>query len=172
MRNRSTRAPETRETGAHTFHYDRSERLERGGVDRDGSPQKSGGLFKRNRSLAIVVIDLLVILLIYGLYVLFFAPAGHTATIAGHEMTLRAFSFDQDLYLTVRAVGSDDAESRPVTVVFAVGEETEVVQALLPGAGQARTVRAIVEGAVADRVTATISVGQDSQTLRASVDAD
>lgn len=166
------RGPETRDPGAYTYHYDRMERLSRGGVDRDRADGQQGGLFKRNRSLAIIVIDLLVILLIYGLYQLFFAPAGHIGEIAGHEVTLRAFSFDDELYVTLRAAGNGDAIESPMTVVFAAGDESAAAQELLPGADSERAYRAVLAVPASSRVTATLTVGGETETLQAVVDAE
>lgn len=166
------RGPETRDPGAYTYHYNRTERLSRGGTDRDRRDEQQGGIFKKNRSLAIVVIDLLVILLIYGLYQLFFAPASHIGEIAGHEVTLRAFSFDEEIYVTLRASGAEGALESPLTVVFAAGEETSAAQELLPGAGEARSYRAVLAAPESERVTATLNVGDSVETLQAAVDAE
>jgi hypothetical protein len=155
------RQEESREDGAYAFHYHRQERLSRGGVDRDGPAPPKGSIFKRNRSLAIVVIDLLVILLIYGLYILFFAPSNSSATIAGHALTLRAFSFESDAYVTLVFEAGDEARREPVTVTFEAGEETVEVSEVLPEAGTSKNLRAILDGQGEERVTATVTVGDE-----------
>lgn len=170
-----TRHRETREEGAYTFHYDRRERLATGGVDRDGAPARKGGIFKRNRSLAIVVIDLLVILLVFGLYRFFWAPTPHLSRIAEHSLTLVAFEFGSDIYVTLRIEAEDGSAGAPVTVEFEAGDESALVQDVLPGSGSKTTVRAILSmgrNARVDAVGATVTVGEQSVSLSANIEEE
>ena len=128
-RRRSDR--ETRDPGRAGFHYSREERL---GYESDGGGEEPRGIFRRNRSLAITLIDVLVVLLMFGLYLLFFRPEPGVESLGGYRFEGNAFRFDGDLYVTLTATRADDApaavgEASLLRVEFPGGE---VVTDVLP----------------------------------------
>jgi hypothetical protein len=126
---------ETRSAGGHHFHYDRSERLAaKAGGER---VEVSGGLFKRNRSLAIILLDLGVIVIIFLLLQFVITP-GRSATRSGDfRLELKAFRFEDEIYSTLEItrfrdrMGLISGEEALVEVRIEDGEE---ILDVLPGA--------------------------------------
>jgi hypothetical protein len=88
---------ETRDSGTPHFHYDRSERLQ--GSGEEAKPQS---YFRRNRNWLITLLDVGLLLVMFGIYKLFLAPEPATRRVAGLEFQLEAFVFDDELYLNVK----------------------------------------------------------------------
>lgn len=112
MKQSDGRGDEAKGAGSLSFHYDREERLR-------GRPEQTprGGFLFRNRSLAIVVIDLLVVFVVFVLIRLFIFTGAGSASIGPFEVTLDAFAFDNEIYLTVTVTATEP-------VVPTSGEET------------------------------------------------
>ena len=92
------------------FHYSREERL----ASRPEKPEQPRGLFKRNRSLAITLLDVSLVLLMFLLYLFLFRPAPGNATFESYDVNGTAFLFDDGLYVTITTELTDD-ESLPPT---------------------------------------------------------
>ena len=130
------RSPETSGRGDLGFHYDRDER--RG--DRGEREPARGGIFQRNRSLAITLLDLLLVLIIFGLYMVFFRPGASDALarIDGYTVEGSAFVFEDEVYATV-TVGLDEGgevregEQTLVTLRFPDGTSSTDVLPSDPG---------------------------------------
>ncbi len=105
MNRRETNDP----TGAPHFHYSRAERLVYDPANE--AKKKPESIFKRNRSLAIILIDLAVILLIYVIYLIFLAPDASTARMSSFEFRLRAVQFGDDVLVTLAVESLSDAGS-------------------------------------------------------------
>ncbi|MFW5742127.1 MAG: hypothetical protein ACOCW3_02790 [Spirochaetota bacterium] len=107
---RRRRAPETSDRGDPGFHYDREERL----GERGQREPEQGGIFGRNRSLAITLLDLLLVLIIFTVYMVFFRPGASDALgqLDGYAIDATAFVFEADVYVTV-TVGLADEVSAP-----------------------------------------------------------
>jgi len=84
------------------------------------APRRRGGLFAGNRSLLIIFIDVMVILIIYGIYVMFLAGPTSTRTIDGYRFSFSASRLDSTALATLRITARDDAaaEDPIVTVRF------------------------------------------------------
>ena len=84
------------------------------------APTRRGGLFAGNRSLLIIFIDVMVILIIYGIYVMFLAGPTSTRTIDGYRFSLSASRLDSTALATLRITARDDASAEDpiVTVRF------------------------------------------------------
>ena len=101
------------------YHYDRSERLKRGG--HDPAARSKYGILRNNRSLLILLLDLLLIVIIYVLLALVFKPNPAKDTRFGYEFTLRAVEFEDRILCTVRATPvAEESEyaGRVLTVSF------------------------------------------------------
>lgn len=101
------RGAETSGRGDLGFHYDRDERL----GDRGERKSEQGGIFRRNRSLAITLLDVLLVLIIFALYMVFFRPGASDALVSvdGYTVDGSAFVFETDVYVTV-TVELEDGE--------------------------------------------------------------
>ena len=178
---------ETSGSGDHFYHYNRDERLA-GQPVRD---QPSGSIFRRNRSLLIIMLDIVIVLLMFVLYLFFFRDDPDTVQLAGYRIEGNAFLFDESLYVTVRVDRSTDsdapagqrpAEQRPaeqppagartlLTVRFP--DQTEVTDALPVRAGYPTTVRHVLDAEQADRYepgdTVAVDVDAGGQTTTVEI---
>ncbi len=93
-RNRGDRS-EGRPEG-YQFYSSREERL----AGREEPVRETGSIFRRNRSLLIILLDIVIVLLMFVLYLLFFQP--ETGVQVGpYTIEGTGFSFDDERYLTV-----------------------------------------------------------------------
>ncbi len=122
------------------FHYSREERLSQPGAPRFRVPRK-GGLFRRNRSLLIVLIDVLLISVVFFLYRQFFASPTYESEIAGYKLLLRVFPVKDKVIVNLRVTGSraasdgeeGDAQAPDrVFVRFLLGEDELRLSERLP----------------------------------------
>jgi len=107
---RRRRDPETSGRGDLGFHYDREERL----GDRGQREPEQGSIFRRNRSLAITLLDLLLVLIIFALYMVFFRPGSSDALVRldGYAVDGTAFVFEAEVYVTVTVGLADEVAVR------------------------------------------------------------
>ena len=134
-------------SGQPGFHYNRDERTA-------GRPERRprGGFLFRNRSLAIVLIDLLVVFVVFVLLRLFVFSGDQVNTVGPFAVALEAFMFEDDLYLTVSVEALDPLEPRSgaeslFVVEFPDGTEvTDVVPASEGDVVEVRHVTARVAG--------------------------
>lgn len=133
------------------------------------SPTKRGGLFAGNRSLLIIFIDVMVILIIYGIYITFLAGPTSSRTIDGYRFSFSASRLESTALATLRITASDEApaEDPIVTVRFrdvaggdAGGDDGASVKDVLPEQeGQERVFRRRVR------------VGEGQELIKVDVDA-
>ncbi len=83
-------------------------------------PARRGGMFAGNRSLLIIFIDIVIILIIYGLYVTFLAGPTSVRTIDGYRFSLSASPLESSALATLRISAGEAAEAEDpiVTVRF------------------------------------------------------
>jgi hypothetical protein len=82
------------------------------------APTRRGGLFGGNRSLMIIFIDVMVILIIYGIYVTFLAGPTSTRTIDGYSFSFSASRLESTALATLRISARDeDAADDPIVTV-------------------------------------------------------
>ena len=125
------------------FHYSRAERL---GRDEDAADERPKGLFKRNRSLLIVVLDVFLLLLMFVLLQFLFRPGTTSKRVGDFTFTVTAFVFDNEVYATVEALALSDwnatsGESALLTLRFPDG--SEVTDVLPSAAGESTVVRSV-----------------------------
>lgn len=175
MRPRETNDP----TGAPHFHYSRAERL---GYDpaAEAKPKKEG-IFQRNRSLAIILIDIAIILLIFIIYIFFLAPDASTAQMSSYEFRLRAVEFGDDVLVTL-AVESLSETGAPTAagegileIVLSDQNGVELLRIIEtpPEAGEERVVREILSDfqlpGEQGRIVADLQLGENRTRVRASI---
>lgn len=169
---------ETRYPGELAFHYNREERLQ------SLSPEvmsrlegrKSTGLFKKNRTLMIILLDVLVIIFLYFLLMPFLNKRAQTAELAGYEMKLRAFLYENTTFVSLRITnpGTEaEEEGEMVSVRFYLEDaETDVeVIDILPAEGEEeRILRTQLEGGKKKkRVYAEVRIRGETETLRTDI---
>jgi hypothetical protein len=142
---------ETRVPGGAGFHYSREERLAGTNLGKREEPK---GLFRRNRSLAIILLDVLLILLIYVLFQFVFTPGRSRARVGDYDLTLSAFRFESEIYASVEIVRARSNEPVPqgeaslVQVTF--GPDEVVLDALPLVPDEPITVSAVLDAAESD----------------------
>jgi hypothetical protein len=99
------RAKETSGNGDLRFHYNREERLEG-----RAEPVRRGGFLFRNRSLAIVLIDLLFVFVVFVLLRVFIFDGNSPETVGPYAVEVSAFAFDGEIYVTVQITRDEPAE--------------------------------------------------------------
>ncbi|TFH03827.1 MAG: hypothetical protein E4H09_04565, partial [Spirochaetales bacterium] len=106
------RGPETRDSGSAHYHYNREERI----AGRQHEEKKSWlSLFRRNRSLTITILDVLLLLIVFLLYQFFISPQAGIRRIDGVEFRFTGFSFDDELYITVEVERFRDSRATTPT---------------------------------------------------------
>jgi hypothetical protein len=80
------------------FHYSREERLRMGG--REPEERKPGGIF-RNRTLLIILLDVIFIFIIFGAANLLFPIFGSRTTIDGNLFRLRGVEVEESILFTL-----------------------------------------------------------------------
>ena len=153
------------------------------------APERRGGMFAGNRSLLIIFIDIVIILIIYGLYVTFLAGPTSVRTIDGYRFSLSASSLESSALATLRISAGEGAEADDpiVTVRFrdagdaGVGRgaandgrrDAEDGRAAAPGDGSTVEVKDVLpEREGQERVfRRRVTLGEDQELIRVEVDA-
>jgi hypothetical protein len=159
------------------FHYDRDERLRQRGRQ-EQSPK--GGLFRRNRSLTILLLDIVLILVLYLVLQFFVFGVQERHTALGCRFVLRAVAFEDDVLVTLRITRREEqaeaAESPVARAVFRLdGSDTRGEDAdLLPSeVDEPRYLRArLPRREDAGSVTASVEVGGRTFELSAPVEQE
>lgn len=159
--------------GGLTYHYSRSDRLKMGGHDLE-APKKKGSIFNRNRSLAIVLIDIALIVVIYIIFSLVFNTEPTSESYGGYNFSLRAVAFADEVLCTVRVTQQEPEEGVagvPATVRFSSGGgSAETIDLLPTGNTSERLFRARLQRSeAANEVRATVEIGDHSFTIETQV---
>lgn len=101
---------ETQDSRSPNFHYDRAERLAAGAGEKPPEPK---GLFRRNRSLAIILLDVIVIVIMFLLLQFVFTPGKSWTRVGDYRVDLIAFKFESDVYATLEISRVRDGDGRP-----------------------------------------------------------
>lgn len=167
------------------YHYDREERY------RYLSPEiahrtKKKGIFKGNRGLIILLIDILLILLLYFILNPLLQGRASGADFMGYEIRLRAFSYEGEVFMSLRFVtaepdaaaeaaeaADDGAAGTLVRVFFSLeGSETVIEETdLLPlREGGERVVRTrITPVGKPESARAEVRIGGESLVLETNI---
>jgi hypothetical protein len=95
---------------SYNFHYDRAERIAVGG---DEKPPEPKGLFRRNRSLAIILLDVIVIVIMLLLFQFVFTPGRSWSRVGDYRVDLAAFTFETEVYATVEISRIREGQQMP-----------------------------------------------------------
>ncbi len=150
--------------------------------DADRSPvaESTAGrrrLFTRNRSLVITVLDLSIVLLIFGIYFFVLAPDPSRARVDGVSASVESFAFDDRVYVTVTVTRTErdqpvDGAGSILVVVFDDG--TRVVD-VLPHPDGPVYVRHVITGIDATetlregQTVVILTIGDDERELVARI---
>ncbi|MFW5786381.1 MAG: hypothetical protein ACOCYC_03980 [bacterium] len=179
-------SPDETGGGMH-YHYNREERLAR----RPDRWQPSGGVFKRNRSLTIILLDVLIVVILFAIFRIFIFGDGGPPELRGYTVALDVLNTSQGVLAVVTLdAGADPEESSGiVTVRFRpvgatrngaspgtssedrAGGEAVEVKDLLPEPGERRRISELLPSETTS-VTATIEIDEDSLELQASVESE
>lgn len=170
---------ETRYPGELYFHYNREDRLK--SVRPEITSRLEGckpkkGLFRKNRTLMIILLDVLVIILLYFILMPFLNKRAQTAELAGYEMKLRAFLYEDTTFVSLGithtgAEGNADGELAHVRFYLEEGENgVEVIDILPEGLEEERILRTQLEGGKKKkRVYAEVRIRGETETLRTEI---
>lgn len=123
---RFRRRPNPASDGLTTFRYNRAERESAAPCSGD---RATGGFFRRNRSLTLTLIDVSIVLVLFGIYWFFLRPADWQTRIDGFRFRAEATLIEQQVDLRVRVDGPRGRDDRAVW-------ETRVVSVHSAGASQ------------------------------------
>jgi hypothetical protein len=157
------------------YHYNREERLARR-PDHYEAPK--GGIFKRNRSLAIILLDVMVILLIFLIFRTFVFGGGADAPeLQGYRLDMRLLETSQGVLalVTIRAPEEVEETSGIVEVSFSPGDGAPAdagsseVGDLLPEPGEVRRISELFPAGTT-QVDAVVSIDDKRLDLEAEIE--
>lgn len=156
------------------FHYDREDRLSREGAPDLG--KRRGGILKGNRSLTILLLDILLLLLIAFVVIGLFQRSSYKGKLEGYALTLSALAYQDAAYITLTLEGlKAEAEAPRVFVKFylAGSDEELFVSDVLPvKEGE----KIVLKGSLPlygdeEEILAEVKIGDKSKILEKSLSA-
>lgn len=154
--------------GDYHFHYKREERIERGG--RGAARGNAGGVFRRNRALTIVLLDIVILLIVMGVWWAFLRTPTDALNLGDYRFELSAGVNKGSTYttLTVRNTGSDRSSALFTVEFTGEGGETIEDRDVLPIPGDVRVIRARWNNEL-DEVRMSVEWGEQFGEVRTSV---
>ncbi len=135
-----------RNEGEMHFHYNRDERLEMAG--RRPKFDTRGSIFRRNRSLLIILLDVLLLLIVFGVWWAFLRTPEDSVARDGYRFELAALAVGEETVATLTITNRGDSLDAPLfDVEFRsilpddVAGENLRDRDVLPVPGDVRTVR-------------------------------
>lgn len=152
------------------YHYNREERTAL--KHQPAREPVSGNIFRRNRSLAIVVLDVMILLLVFGIWWAFMRTPSDSVMVNDYRFELTGGISEGDTYavLTVRNDGEDrsaalfDARFESAPDAEAAAERSEI----LPMPGDVEVVRVRWQGSY-EELRATVRWRDGSAEIQATV---
>jgi hypothetical protein len=133
------------------FHYDREERIQYLSHYTRNIGGKPKGILRGNRSLTILLVDILVIVLIYVIFSLFGGISSTIKANSGYTLGFNGFLHDDKVYLSLKVTARRNQESldnEMIEVVFSLGrngDELTVLEILPEEKGGSRVLRAVFD---------------------------
>lgn len=167
------RKEESREPGSLHFHYDREER-EDGLSKYVRQNLHTTGFLRRNRSLAITLIDLAVLVPLVLIFVFFIRSRPGPELYAGYELRATASRSGDRIFVAIEFERTEesviDGFVRISLRVLPDDRRVELVDALPEGPGERRTIRGMVESTAKEpRLFATIDLGEQTEVVEIEV---
>ena len=156
------------------FHYNREDRLSREGAP-DLAKRKSG-IFKGNRSLTILLLDILLLLLIAFVVIGLFQRSSYKGKLEGYALTLSALAYQDAAYVTLTLESLKTAAASPrvfVKFYLSGSDEELLVSDVLPvKEGKKRVLKASLPlYGDEEEVLAEVEIGDKSIVLKKSISA-
>ena len=142
----------------HNYHYKREERL-----TMPNAPKKdtnlSKNIFKRNKSLVIILVDIIIILVVFSFFKIFIEMPSYVDENNGYVLTLSGFSTSEEVIVRIKIKKEEqDAASGKAEMTFKAGNnKLEIISELPVKAGE------VLE------ITDTIGVLEKSDELTAEI---
>jgi len=144
---------ESQEKGKYHFHYNREERLKSLSPEIRDRAYKPRGIFKRNKSLIFILIDIGVILFFLFGFSIFGTIMSSRKIQEGISFQLKAFEYNEKIYVSLKIKtrqNLDPQGSNIITVNFYCGkdnadESIEIVDLIPQKKGGERIIRAVFE---------------------------
>lgn len=162
-----------RNDGELHFHYNRDERLEL--ADRRPKFVTKGSIFRRNRGLTIVLLDILLLLIVFGVWWGFLRTPEDSIVLDGYRFELSALGRGEATLVTLTITNRGDAVDAPLfDAQFRLIRDERVRPGaiddrdVLPVPGDVRTMRVSFDE-TADRVEAEVRYNASSLVLRTTV---
>jgi hypothetical protein len=149
------------------YHYSRKERMAMPNAPRLEVRHRKG-VFRGNRSLLIVLLDVLLICLMFFLFRSFVFKPQNRVRLHGYVITLRCRIIKDSTYAAVRIKGDGEQSRIPRAFIeFQLGESVRQNSvALSPGERTTHEVTALLPLASSDEVlTAIVRMGDQTETL-------
>ncbi len=156
------------------FHYNRDERLAQ--AERRPRFITKGSIFRRNRSLLIILLDILLLLIVFGVWWGFLRTPEDTLVRDGYRFELAALSTGEEILATLTITNRGDAVDASIfdaefrTTHDENDREGAVLsdRDVLPVPGDVRTMRVRFSGS-GDRIELTVRYGETELSLRTRV---
>jgi len=154
------------------FHYNREDRLSREGAPDLG--KRKGGILKGNRSLTILLLDILLLVLIVFVVIGLLQRSSFKGKLEGFALTLSALAYQDAAYVTLTLESLKAAASRPRVFVkfYLSGSDEELfVSDVLPLKEQEKIVLKASLPLYGDEeeVLAEVKIGDKSIILKKSI---
>ncbi len=116
----------------YNYHYKREERL-----SMPNAPKKdtnySKNIFKRNKSLVIILIDIIIILVVFSFYKIFIEMPSYVGKNNGYVLTLSGFSTSDQVIVRIKIRKVEqDAAAGNAEITFKAGNNTLEIISELP----------------------------------------
>lgn len=158
------------------FHYSREER--EATRQRVWTPP-TGGFLRRNRALAIILVDVIIVVLLFFIYLFFLRPLEGQVRLGNYRASAQTFFVEEDLLVVVtishqpRLLGDDSQATAQPLVTVRINEVSTVDLAPRPDRERTLVVRLPREDTPEDGVlSVTIQVGSDEGELSVNVHSD
>lgn len=156
------------------FHYNREDRL-----SREGAPdlsKRKGGILKGNRSLTILLLDILLLVLIAFVVIGLFQRSSYKGKLDGYALTLGALAYQDAAYVTLTLESLKAAVAPPrafVKFYLSGSDEVLFVSEVLPfKEGE----KIVLKGSLPlygneEEILAEVKIGDKSKILNKSISA-
>jgi hypothetical protein len=167
---------ETEYPGQLHFHYSRDERQSALSSDVVDRYARKGGIFRRNRPLVILFLDVLFVLVLYFIVSPILHRYAAATDLNGYELRLRAFLFEDSTFVSVQIEAEEAAnaeEQNLVTIRFSLegaDSEAELVDVLPGSPGERMIYRARLPGGQGKQdVFAEVRIGGETASLKTEI---
>jgi hypothetical protein len=162
------------------YHYSRQDRLDMASAPRFRDPR--GGIFRRNRTLLIILLDLVIILILAVFLVRFLYARVNRANLEGCSVALRGVRTEEVVLatLTIERTASSEAGQQTVFVRFSLErnpdqEESTYISGMAPQRkGEERILRAAIPVSAASASSgvlyAEVRIGESRSRLSAGLE--